>query len=683
MTPSVEHKLAAILSADVVGYSRLMAEDEDETVRRIRAYRNEIGLLVEEHRGRVVDFTGDNFLAEFPTATDAVEAAAEIQRVIQARNAGVPAGRAMEFRMGIHLGEVRVEGERLYGDGVNIAARLEGLAEPGGICVSDDVLHQVQRKLELDFDDLGEQTVKNIPDPVHAYRVRERVAEAPPQAPRRPLSRWAVAAGIIIVAGVLALVAQRIWPPPPPEPEVIAEEMPEAPPLTSIAVLPFEDMSPGGDQKWLGDGMAEELIEALSRIEALRVIARTSAFTQRGADIATVGELLDVGAVVEGSVRRSGDQLRLTAQLIRVADGTHLWSGRYDKETDEVFAVQEEIAREIAEAIRLELGVQDTWSFLRRSRYATRDVRAYELVKRAVDSKNTWTEEGIRKNNNLCLQALEIDPNYAQAHAELAFGYAFLWLFGFDPREENLAKARAAAQRALELEPTNGSAHNLLAHTSIDEGDWQAAEDRFVSALEATPGHGPLHEGYGTLLMSTGRFEEARIHLQRALDLDPLAGNSIMALGNLHLFRGEYQEAIEQYERAVEFGWPRATPALSYAYHLNGMDDEALGAFVRGAPSPGAEAAWRQGYDRAGYMGLARAALAQLISQGGEPCPNDPAYAAQLLAIVGETDRMFECLNESVERHRPERGLKVHPLYAPYRDDPRFTALLRRMNLAD
>jgi tetratricopeptide (TPR) repeat protein len=156
-----------------------------------------------------------------------------------------------------------------------------------------------------------------------------------------------------------------------------------------------------------------------------------------------------------------------------------------------------------------------------------------------------------------------------------------------------------------------------------------------------------------------------------------------MALGNLHLFRGEYQEAIEQYERAVEFGWPRATPALSYAYHLNGMDDEALGAFVRGAPSPGAEAAWRQGYDRAGYMGLARAALAQLISQGGEPCPNDPAYAAQLLAIVGETDRMFECLNESVERHRPERGLKVHPLYAPYRADPRFTALLRRMNLAD
>ncbi len=175
----VERKLAAILSADVVGYSRLMAEDEDGTVRRLGAYRREIAALVEEHRGRVVDFTGDNFLAEFPTATDAVEAAAEIQRVLKARNAAVPAGRAMEFRIGVHLGEVRVEGERLYGDGVNIAARLEGLAEPGGVCISDDVLHQVQRKLELDFDDLGEQTVKNIPDPVHAYLLHERTAQAP------------------------------------------------------------------------------------------------------------------------------------------------------------------------------------------------------------------------------------------------------------------------------------------------------------------------------------------------------------------------------------------------------------------------------------------------------------------------------------------------------------------------
>ncbi len=174
-----ERRLAAILSADVVGYSRLMAEDEDETVRRLTAYRTEITNLVTEHRGRVVDFTGDTFLAEFPTATDAVAAAAEIQRVLKARNAAVPAGRAMEFRIGVHLGEVRVEGDRLYGDGVNIAARLEGLAEPGGICISDDVLHQVQRKLELDFDDLGEQTVKNIPDPVHAYMLRERAAEAP------------------------------------------------------------------------------------------------------------------------------------------------------------------------------------------------------------------------------------------------------------------------------------------------------------------------------------------------------------------------------------------------------------------------------------------------------------------------------------------------------------------------
>ena len=208
----VEHKLAAILSADVVDYSRLMAEDETKTVNRLTAYRTEITNLVGEHRGRIVDFTGDNFLAEFPTATDAVEAAAEIQRVIKARNAAVPEGRAMEFRMGVHLGEVRVEGERIYGDGVNIAARLEGLAEPGGTCISATVLEQIRRKLEFDFDDLGDQAVKNIPDPVHAYLLRERAAEAPARAKAAPGERpRRLRTVLVATAAVLLLLGVGLW----------------------------------------------------------------------------------------------------------------------------------------------------------------------------------------------------------------------------------------------------------------------------------------------------------------------------------------------------------------------------------------------------------------------------------------------------------------------------------------
>jgi TolB-like protein len=304
--------------------------------------------------------------------------------------------------MGVHLGDVAVEGERLYGDGVNVAARLERLAEPGGTCISDDVLHQVQRKLELDFDDLGEQSVKNIPDPVHAYRVRERATEARVQRARgtpRAVVLSATAALAIVAVAIYFAMTGRI-------------PAPAGAPLSSIAVLPFDDMSPGGDQEWLANGMAEELIESLSRIEALRVMARTSAFALRGQDIQTVGTTLKVGSVVEGSVRRSGDELRITAQLIRVADGSHLWSARYDKSLTDVFAIQSEIAREIAEAIRTELGVEDKWVqiSLRGGRYTTRDVRAYELWRKGTESLSTMTEEALREGIEYSLQALAIDP---------------------------------------------------------------------------------------------------------------------------------------------------------------------------------------------------------------------------------------------------------------------------------
>jgi TolB-like protein/Flp pilus assembly protein TadD len=555
---------------------------------------------------------------------------------------------------------------------VNIAARLEGLADPGGTCVSAQVLDQVRRKLELDFDDLGEQAVKNIPDPIHAYRLRERATGAPLQRERRRpravvlsvTAAFAVAA--IAIAVYFTMTGRSLAPP--------------GPPLTAIAVLPFDDMSPGGDQAWLANGMADDLIEMLSRVQALQVVARTSARAakERRTDIRTVGELLNVGSVVEGSIRRSQDQLRVTAQLIRVADGYHLWSGRYERKPDDVFALQEEVAREIAEAIRLELGVQDTWSWLRRSRYSTRDVRAYELVKRAVDSEQTFTEDGFRAEIDLCLKALEIDPDYAQAHSQLAWGYAFLFMFNIVPREENKARAIAAARRALELEPTNGGAHNLLAHMSWDEGDRAGAEAQWVRALEATPGHGPLREGYAHLLLSAGRLEEARVQIQRAIDLDPLNGPSRMRLGDLHRLGGDLDAAIEQYELAAELGWPPAMFVLAHAYHMNGMDEAALVAFVRAMP--GAEAGLRRAFDQGRYDGMVQAALDRLVSLTGESCPN---FAARLLAILGDADRLFGCLDRWIEQHRPARFLKVDPVYASYRDDPRFTALLRRMGLEE
>jgi adenylate cyclase len=667
MSAAAEHKLAAILSADVVGYSRLMAEDEDDTVRRLSAYRTEVANLVGEHRGRVVDFTGDNFLAEFPTATDAVGAAAEIQRVIRARNAALPAGRAMEFRIGVHLGEVRVEGERLYGTGVNVAARLQGLADASGICVSGTVAEQIRGKLAFDFDDLGEQKVRNIPDPVHAYRLRERAVEAstpPRRGMRRALAVGAIAALGAALAAYLALRAPS----------------PTGAPITAIAVLPFHDMSPAGDSAWLGDGMAEELIDALSRIEALRVIARTSAFAHRGEDVSTIGEKLQVGAVVEGSVRRSGDQLRVTAQLIRVGDQSHLWSASYDRGLSDVFALQREIAREVAEAVRTELGVSETQSWLIDSRYATPDIRAWEFVKQGVDREQTYSAEGFRDEIALTLQALEIDPDYAQAHAQLGWGHFFLWYSGLDAREETRAKARSMAERAIELEPTNGAAQNLLAWMSMGEADWAGAEARYARALRDTPSHGPLREGYGIVLLATGRLEEAETQLERAIALDPETAGPRSWLGRAYLGRRDFDAAIAEFERALVLF--NTLWLLSYAHHLRGDDARAAEVLLESAPSAVA-AAWRQAFEEQGYGGIVRAGLEHEIAASGTPCTRLPTQAASMLAVLGEPDRMLACLDEAIRQKRPPVDVKSSPAYDPYRGDPRFIALLERMHLAE
>ena len=363
-TEDFKRKLTAILSADVKGYSRLMGEDEEATVRTITAHRKVITSVIEKYRGRVVDSPGDNILAEFVSVVDAVQSAVEIQEVIRAKNAELPEERKMEFRIGVNLGDVIQEGERIYGDGVNIAARVEGLADPGGICISGSAYEQIENKLALGYDYIGEHTVKNIVKPIRVYKVPTRpetlqkVTEE-----KRPAPGWLKAAVAVVVALLVVAGGVAIWkasrPPTSPPMETASVEkmafpLPDKP---SIAVLPFDNLSGDPEQEYFSDGMTEQIITGLSKLSSLFVIARNSTFAYKGkpVKIQQVSEELGVRYVLEGSVQKSGDRVRITAQLIDAIKGNHLWSETYDRELKDIFALQDNITQNILSSLQVKL----------------------------------------------------------------------------------------------------------------------------------------------------------------------------------------------------------------------------------------------------------------------------------------------------------------------------------------
>jgi TolB-like protein/class 3 adenylate cyclase/Tfp pilus assembly protein PilF len=667
----VERKLAAILSADVVGYSRLMAEDEAATIHTLTDYREGIGMLVRQHRGRVVDSPGDNLLAEFPSALEAASCAVEVQRVVTARNTALAPDRRMEFRIGVHLGDVAVEGERIYGSGVNIAARLEGLAEPGGICISATVHDQVESKLDLLCEDLGEQELKNIPHPVRVYRV-EIPPESTPRAPgvEERSRRWVpLGVGILLAAMVVVAIWWRFSSAPP-----------RAPLPTAIAVLPFADMSPGGDQEYFADGMSEELINRLSKIEELRVVARTSAFAFKGKNltIREIGEQLDVGAVVEGSVRKAGDRLRITAQLIQVADGYHLWSETYDRQLDDVFAIQDEVSWAIADALQAHLDSPQA------SKPSTADVRAYDLYLMGRFFWNQRTEEGLLKSIDYFELAIERDPGYAAAYAGLADAYLMLSNYGFARWNETEAKAMAAVTRALEIDDGLAEAHASLGLLLKLRWSWVEAERELQRALELDPGYATGHHSYATLLNTTGRVGQSIEEIQRALVLDPLSPAILYDAAVTFLCAEDYESAVRQARRATELNQARASGhwLLSYAYQLSGNEPQAVEVLLRLILPPQAKEMVRSAFQAAGSRGAVRTLLELEIGRTQKDCTNDPLLAAEGLAFLGEKDQMFECLYRVQDRWASSPFL-TNPLWDDYRSDPRFTAILEEMGLGD
>ena len=428
-TQEIKRKLTAILSADGKGYSRLMGEDEKGTVRTLSAYREIMASLIRQHHGRVVDSTGDNLMAEFASVVDAVECSVEIQKELKTRNAELSENRRMEFRIGINLGDVIEEEGRIYGDGVNIAARIESLSEAGGICISGKAYDEVKSKLNLGYKYLGEQTVKNILEPVRAYRVLMEPEEAgkvigEKKVKPRQWQRVAFSLGVILIVIVAAAVAYFNLRPSAPRVEVASKEkmafpLPDKP---SIAVLPFVNMSEDPKQDFFADGMTEEIITALSKGPNLFVIARNSTFTYKGkaVKVKQVSEELGVRYVLEGSVQRSADRIRVTAQLIDALTGHHLWAERYDRDLKDIFALQDEITMKIITALQVKLTSGEMIHVLGKG---AKNIDAFTKYLQAVDLWTRLTKETNAQAKKLLEEAIALDPEYPGPYIGLAKTY--------------------------------------------------------------------------------------------------------------------------------------------------------------------------------------------------------------------------------------------------------------------
>jgi adenylate cyclase len=556
-----------------------MQEDERVTIPTLEEYRALMAEVIGKYRGRVVDSPGDNVLAEFASVVDAVESAVDIQKALKAKNAQLPEDRRMQFRIGINLGDVVEEGERIYGDGVNIAARIEGLAEGGGICISRSAFGQVKKKLNLGYEYLAEHAVKNIAEPVQVYRVlMEPEAAGKVIGEKRPISRrwrWAVVA-LIVVVGAFAVWNFYFRPPfEPASSERMAFQLPDRP---SVAVLAFDNLTGDPGQEYFSDGIAEEIITALSKTPRLFVIARQSSFSYKGkpVKIQQVAEELGVRYVVEGSVRKAADQVRITAQVVDALSGYHVWAETYDFIMDNIFAIQDEIAMKIITALRVQLTEgEQAYVFAK----GTTNYRAYLKVLEVFRHSRHLNPTDNLKARRAAEEAIALDPDYPMAYLMLGGTHLNeVWLGSTKSREDSLRKAVELVQKALSMDEPLWFAHFQLAQIYVLRKDFEKGIAEARRAIELEPNGAHAHWFLGARLTFAGRPEEGIKVGKKAIRLNPYAPGPYfhtvaMAYRNL----GQYDEAISYAKKAVERS-PKSQLSRSIliiTYVLAGREEEA------------------------------------------------------------------------------------------------------------
>jgi adenylate cyclase len=526
ITQEVKRKLAAILSTDAKGYSRLMGEDEEGTIHTLNTYKEVMSNLIQQQRGRVVDAPGDNVLAEFGSVVDAVRCAVEIQKELKTRNAEFPENRRMEFRIGVNLGDVVEDGEQLLGDGVNIAARLESLSEAGGICISGTAYDQVENKLSLGYEYLGEQSVKNIARPVRVYRVLME-----PGAMARRFSE-------------VASKEKMVFP------------LPDKP---SIAVLPFTNMGGEKELEYFSDGLVEGIINGLSKSDNIFVIARNSTFTYKGKPVKVnqVAEEMGVRYVIEGSVQQERNRVRITVQLIDALTGHHLFSERYDRDLKEILNLQDEITLKVLTAVQVKLTIGEVARLYEKG---TKNLEAYLKVLQAREYKGgTVNKERLERAMQLLEEAIALDPEYAYAYSILSTANLDLVIIGASesPRE-SLQRAVELGEKAVVLDDSNSSIHAMLTFPYIYFREYDKAISEAEQAISLSPNSATAYFSLGTVLSYAGRPQEAIPMLQKSLRLSPIPVNSwvlsVLALSYREL--GQYEEAIATYEKVLQIYGP-------------------------------------------------------------------------------------------------------------------------------
>ena len=648
-----ERRLAAIMFTDMVGYTSLGQKSESLSLALVEEQRKLVRPILARHKGREVNTMGDAFLVEFSNALDAVRCAYDVQRAVREFNISIPEDRRLHLRVGLHVGDVVESEGDISGDAVNVASRVESFAEDGGVCLTRQVYDHVHNKFELPLTSFGIEHLKGVTLPIELFKMKMPWHE----------EKAVSAAGLD---------------------------------RSRIAVLPFDNISPGREDEYFADGMTDEMISAISKIQEIRVIARTSAMKYKGSKkgIAEIGRELRVGTLLEGTVRRSGGMLRITAQLIDSRTEEGLWSESYDRELRDVFSIQSDISHKVAEALRIKLRTTEEKDIVRAT---TGNTEAYTLYLKGHYYWNERTKEAIDKAAKYFEEAIKLDSNYALAYAGLGDCHIMRGAFNWVQPVDAFPKARQYAMKSIEIDSRLAEAHTILA-TVFDsyEGKWQDAEYEYKRALELKPSYATAHMWYGLLLLFLGRFADARNQIALAVELDPFSRVGGINLPSVPYYQGKALEAIEQFESALkadpDFAYKHN--ALGWAYYLGSRTEDAISEMRQavsmsgGDPVLKADLACALGFS--GQRDEARRLLEELVTPGGAPDYVSKMKIAQVLFSIGSADEAFSVLEEAREDHSMFTDvsnyllqLRMLPWFAEVREDPRWDALVRRLRIPE